>query len=102
MIELMSLYKSELDAASLQRIDNVFCRGIKAWALMLLLHMKLKNDSNFKNAFSIQSLLAPTEEPGLAEEGSEVHLLPVPSASIPTRMLDTIPITIRDVLTYKR
>ncbi|KAL5502924.1 hypothetical protein EMCRGX_G009782 [Ephydatia muelleri] len=64
--------------------------------------MKPIDDSNFKNAFSIKSLLAPMEELTLAKEGSEVHLSSVPSACIPTKVLDTIPITIRDVLKCKK
>ena len=95
-------YENELDAATIQRIDNVFRKGIKAWACMLLPHMKLIDDSNLKNAFSITSLLAPMEELTLAKEGSEVHLSSVPSACIPTQVLDTIPITIRDVLKCKK
>ena len=91
-------YENELDAATIQRIDNLFRKGINAWVLP---HMKPIDDSNFKNAFSIKSLLAPMEELTLAKEGSEVHLSSVPSACIPTQVLDTIPITIRDVLKCK-
>ena len=71
-------YENELDAATIQRIDNVFHKGIKARARMLLPHMKLIDDSNFKNAFSIKSLLAPMEKLTLAKEGSEVHPLICP------------------------
>ena len=42
------------------------------------------------------------EEPTIAEEVNEVPLLPIPSSSIPTQMLDTMPITIRDVLKCKK
>ena len=57
---------------------------------------------SYKNAFSITSLLAPMEETTQDEEGSEVHLSSVPSASIPTQVLDTIPVTIRDMLKCKK
>lgn len=95
-------YASELDAASVQRIENVFRRGIKALVRMLLPDLKLKCDSDIKIAFSIQSVAAPMEEPTVAEEGNEVPLLPIPSSSIPTQILDTMPIAIRDVLKCKK
>ena len=95
-------FASELDAASVQRIENVFRRGIKALARMLLPGLNLKSDSDIKIAFSIQSVAAPMEEPAVAEEVNEVPLLPIPSSSIPTQMLDTMPITIRDVLKCKK
>ncbi|KAL5509298.1 hypothetical protein EMCRGX_G004639 [Ephydatia muelleri] len=65
---------------------------------MLLPDLNLKCDSDIKIAFNIQSVAAPMEEPTVAEEGNEVILLPIPSSSIPTQMLDTMLITIRDVL----
>ena len=88
-------YASELDAASVQRIENVFRRGIKAWARILLPDLKLKCDSELKIAFNIQSVAAPMEEPTVAEEGNEDPLLPIPSSSIPTQMLDIMPIMLK-------
>ena len=70
-------YGNELDAATIQRIDNVFCKGIKAWARMLLPHMKPIDDSNFKNAFSIKSLLAQWKSsPRAVKYISHLSLLP--------------------------
>ena len=69
---------------------------------MLLPHMKAIDGISYKNAFSITSLLAPMEETTQDEEGSEVHLSSVHSASIPTQVLDTIPVTIRDMLKCKK
>ena len=69
---------------------------------MLLPDLNLKCDSDIKIAFNIQSVAAPMEEPTVAEEGNEVILLPIPSSSIPTQMLDTMLITIRDVLKCKK
>ena len=95
-------HENDLGAATMQRIDIVFRKGIKAWARMLLPHMKAIDGISYKNAFSITSLLAPMEETTQDEEGSEVHLSSVPSASIPTQVLDTIPVTIRDMLKCKK
>ena len=95
-------HENDLGAAIMQRIDIVFRKGIKAWARMLLPHMKAIDGISYKNAFSITSLLAPMEETTQDEEGSEVHLSSVPSASIPTQVLDTIPVTIRDMLKCKK
>ena len=69
---------------------------------MLLPGLNLKCDSDIKIAFSIQSVAAPMEEPTVAEEVNEIPLLPIPSSSIPTQMLNTMPITIRDVLKCKK
>ena len=97
---------SQLDAASVQRIENVFRRGIKAWARMLLPDLKLKCDSELKITFNIQSVAAPMEELTVAEESNEEDpVLPIQSSSITsftTPMLHTMPITIRDVLKYKK
>eukprot|EP00731_Ephydatia_muelleri_P027492 Em0019g365a len=97
---------SQLDAASVQRIENVFQRGIKAWARMLLPDLKLKCDSELKIAFNIQSVAAPMKELTVAEESNaEDPVLPIQSSSITsftTPMLHTMPITIRDVLKYKK
>ena len=62
-------YASEFDAASVQRIENVFRRGIKALARMLLPGLNLICNSDIKI---------------IAEEVNEVPLLPIPSSSIPT------------------
>ena len=93
-------HENDLGAATMQCIDIVFRKGIKAWAL--LPHMKAIDGISYKNAFSITSLLAPMEETTQDEEGSEVHLSSVPSASISTQVLDTIPVTIRDMLKCKK
>ena len=95
-------HENDLGATTMQRIDIVFRKGIMAWARMLLPHMKAIDGISYKNVFSITSLLAPMEETTQDEEGSEVHLSSVPSASIPTQVLDTIPVTIRDMLKCKK
>mgnify|MGYP006372680221 FL=1 len=43
-------HENDLDAATLQRIDIVFRKGIKAWARMLLPHMKVIDGISYKNA----------------------------------------------------
>eukprot|EP00731_Ephydatia_muelleri_P003185 Em0001g3185a len=63
-------------------------------------NLKLKDNSDFKIAIS--TIKSFPWKSTVAEKGSEVHLSPVPSTSIPTQMLNTIPITIRDVLKCKR
>ena len=55
-------HENDLGAATMQRIDIVFRKGIKAWARMLLPHMTAIDGISYKNAFSITSLLAPMEE----------------------------------------
>ena len=52
-------HENDLGAATMQRIDIVFRKGIKAWARMLLPHMKAIDGISYKNVFSITSLLAP-------------------------------------------
>lgn len=95
-------YVRELDAAAIQRIESVFQRGVKAWACMLLPDLKMKCDSDIKITSTVQSIATPTDEPATSAVGNEVPLLPVPSTSIPMNMLSTIPITIRDMLKYKK
>lgn len=46
----------EIDHASMTRIQNVFWKGIKAWAHVLLPNLRLNEGS--KKAFNLQSLLA--------------------------------------------
>ena len=43
-------HKNDLGAATMQRIDIVFRKGIKAWARMLLPHMKVIDGISYKNA----------------------------------------------------
>ena len=47
---------SEVDVAAMNRVENVFRRGVQAWALMLLPNLRIKGD--LKMAFSIQSMHA--------------------------------------------
>ena len=48
----------EIDAAGLQRIENVLWRGVKAWARVLLPSIKLKCDADLKIILSIKSVVA--------------------------------------------
>ena len=86
---------SEIPVASMQRIDNVFWRGIKAWAHMLLPNLRLKCDGDLKMSYKIWSAAEATEEqpPKAVPEVKEDPLV-----SVPSDILATIPNTIRDVL----
>ena len=53
---------NEIGAGSMQRIENVFLKGIKAWICMLLPNLRLKYDAVMKMSFSIiQSAVAVIE-----------------------------------------
>ena len=54
------LYASndEIDAAGMHRVKNVFWRGVKAWAHILLPNLRLKADADLKTALSIKSVVA--------------------------------------------
>ena len=43
---------NEFDTGSMQRIENVFLRGIKAWICMLLPNLKVKCDADMRNSVS--------------------------------------------------
>ena len=47
---------SEIDTAGMNRIENVFWKGVKSLALMLLPNLRLKSDGELKMACSIQSI----------------------------------------------
>ena len=49
---------NEISAGSMQRIENVFLKGIKAWICLLLPNLRLKCDEDMKMSFSIQSTVA--------------------------------------------
>ena len=54
----------EIDAADTHRVQNVFWRGIKAWARILLPNFALKADTDLKIVVSIKSVVgAETTEP---------------------------------------
>ena len=48
----------EINAAGLQQIENVFWRGVKAWARVLLPSIELKCDADLKIILSIKSVVA--------------------------------------------
>ncbi|KAL5489267.1 hypothetical protein EMCRGX_G018338 [Ephydatia muelleri] len=54
------LYASndEIDAAGMHRVENVFWRGVKAWAHILLPNLRQKADADLKTALSIKSVVA--------------------------------------------
>ena len=74
---------SEIDNASMNRVQNVFWIGVKAWAHVLLPSLRL--DEGSKKAFSLQSLVG---SPEMIEN-------PV---NMDAQVLATIPTTIRDIL----
>ena len=92
---------NEIGTGSMQHIENVFLKGIKAWILVLVLNPnRLKCDANMKMSFSIQSAVADIEVPMPhteleAEDRAQF-------VSIPLDILSTIPTTIRDVLECER
>eukprot|EP00731_Ephydatia_muelleri_P000275 Em0001g275a len=88
---------SEVDVAAMNRVENVFRRGLKAWALMLLLNLRIKGD--LKMAFSIQSITTTIEE---LEDCENQVASCVPSSSISLEVLNSIPNTIRDMLWHEK
>eukprot|EP00731_Ephydatia_muelleri_P032444 Em0023g951a len=74
---------SEIGNASMNRVQNVFWIGVKAWAHVLLPSLRL--DEGSKKAFSLQSLVG---SPEMIEN-------PV---NMDAQVLATIPTTIRDIL----
>ena len=88
-------YASELDAASVERIENVFRRGIKALARMLLPGLNLKCDSDIKT----------WKSPPLLKRSMKslscLSLLPASQRKCSTPCL-SVAITIRDVLKCKK
>ena len=81
---------SEVDIAAMNRVENVFRRGVKAWALLLLPNLRIKGD--LKMAFSIQSITTTIEEP---EDCENQAASCVPSSSISPEVLNSIPNTSR-------
>ena len=98
------LYASndEIDAAGMHRVENVFWRGVKAWAHILLPNLRLKADTNLKTALSTKSVVAAVGEITEAEpiDGDQVSTVAVPPLDMD--MLTTIPTTIRDVLVHEK
>ena len=89
---------NEIGTGSMQHIENVFLKGIKAWILVLVLNPN--SDADMKMSFSIQSAVAAIEVPVQhteleAEDRAQF-------VSIPLDILSTIPTTIRDVLECER
>ena len=90
---------NEIGAGSMQRIENVFLKGIKAWICMLLPNLRLKYDAVMKMSFSIiQSAVAAIEVlVQHTELEAEDHAQFV---TIPLHILSTIPMTIRNRYTH--
>ena len=88
---------SEVDVAAMNRVENVFRRGVQAWALMLLPNLRIKGD--LKMAFSIQSITTTIEEP---EDCENQTASCVPSSSISLEVLNSIRNTIRYMLWHEK
>ena len=76
--------ESEIDNHSMNRIQNVFWIGVKAWAHVLLPNLRLNEGS--KKAFSLHSLVESPENP----------------VNMDAQVLTTIPNTIRDILNAEK
>ncbi|KAL5518063.1 hypothetical protein EMCRGX_G003735 [Ephydatia muelleri] len=54
--QVVNASEADIDATAMQRVDNVFLRGVKAWIHLLLPNLKLKCDSKLKAVCSIMSM----------------------------------------------
>eukprot|EP00731_Ephydatia_muelleri_P021287 Em0013g1014a len=86
----------------MHRVENVFWRGVKAWAHILLPNLRLKADADLKTALSIKSVVAAIGDSTEAEpiDGDQVSSVAVPPLDMD--MLTTISTTIRDVLVHEK
>ena len=97
-----SATNNEIDAAGMHWVENVFWRGVKAWACIILSNLRLKGDADLKTALSIKSVVAAI---GGITEAEPIDNDQVPSVAAPPLdmdMLTTIPTTIRDVLVHEK
>ena len=77
----------EIDHASMTRIQNIFWKGIKAWAHVLLPNLRLNEGS--KKSFSLQAL-AGHGSTQIDMAGTGIHM--------DSQVLTTIPTNISDIL----
>ena len=47
--QVLYVTNDEIDTAGMHRVENVFWRGVKAWARILLPNLRLKADADLKN-----------------------------------------------------
>ena len=92
----------EIDAAGMHRVENVFWRGVKAWARIILPNLRLKADADLKTALSIKSVVAAIGEITEAEPIDDDQVPSVSAPLLDMDMLTTIPTTIRDVLVHEK
>ena len=92
----------EIDAAGMHRVENVFWRGVKAWARIILPNLRLKADADLKTALSIKSVVAAIGEITEAEPSDDDQVPSVSAPLLDMDMLTTIPTTIRDVLVHEK
>ena len=92
----------EIDAAGMHRVENVFWRGLKAWARILLPNLRLKSDADLKTALSIKSVVAAIGEITEAEPIDDDQVPSVAAPPLDMDMLITISTTIRDVLVHEK
>ena len=100
---MLHVSETDTDAAAMQRIENVFLRGMKAWVRLLLPNLQLKCDNDLKTVCSIKSMtrqLIAGQATDEIEIDDEDH---IPSVATPIDivMLSIIPNTIRDVLQHE-
>ena len=73
-------------------VENVFWRGIKAWARILLPNLRLKADADLKVALSIKSVVAAIGEITEAEPNDDDQVPSVAAPLLHMDMLTTIPL----------
>ena len=103
--QVVNASEADIDATAMQRVDNVFLRGVKAWIHLLLPNLKLKCDSKLKAVCSIMSMAEEqliagqsTDELEIDEEDDVPTSVTTP---IDVSMLTTIPNIIREVLQHE-
>ena len=103
--QVVNTSEADIDATAMQRVDNVFLRGVKAWIHLLLPNLKLKCDSKLKAVCSIMSMAEEqliagqsTDELEIDEEDDVPTSVTTP---IDVSMLTTIPNIIREVLQHE-
>ena len=83
----------EIDAADMHRVENVFWRGVKAWARILFPNLRLKADADFDIALSIRSVVAAIGEITEAEPIDDDQVTSVAAPPLDMDMFTTIPTT---------
>ena len=103
--QVVNASEADIDATAMQRVDNVFLRGVKAWIHLLLPNLKLKCDSKLKAVCSIMSMAEEQLNAGQSIDELEIDEEEDVPTSVTTpidvSMLTTIPNTIREVLQHE-